>query len=316
MAAPSADLIWMDGDFIPWQDAQVHVMTHTLHYGLGVFEGIRAYETEGGVAIFRLEEHLQRLEDSARLCEIEVPYSRQQLSEACQESIRRNRLGSCYLRPLIYHAEGGVGLGAINPVRVTIAAFPWGAYLGKDGLEHGIKATVSSFTRQHLGSNLLRAKMCGQYTTSILAKRLARRQGYEEAIFLDSRGYCCEGSGENLFILSDGVLKTPPTSAPILPGITRDSVVQLARSLASDLGIEVREELFARDELLLADEAFFTGTAAEVTPIREIDGHRIGAGDRGPVTEKLQSTYFDVVQGRNPQYSHWLTGVSQLSVSG
>jgi len=316
MAAPSADFIWLDGEFLPWQEAQVHVMTHTLHYGLGVFEGIRAYENDGGVAIFRLPEHLQRLEDSARICEMEIPWSRAELTQACLESIRRNRLGSCYLRPLVFHSDGGVGLGAINPVRVAIATFPWGAYLGQDGLEHGIKATVSSFQRQHLGANLLRAKICGQYTTSILAKRLARRQGYEEAIFLDVRGYCCEGSGENLFILSDGVLKTPPGSAPILPGITRDSVLELARSLADELGIRVSEEVFARDELLLADEAFFTGTAAEVTPIREVDGHKIGKGTRGPVTARLQSAFFDVVQGRVPEYSHWLTEVGQLSASG
>ncbi len=309
MATTSKE-IWIDGEFRPWADANVHVMTHTLHYGLGVFEGIRAYQgATGNVAVFRLAEHIDRLFDSAKVARMEIPFEPETLVKACLESIRVNDLKDCYLRPLAFYSDGEVGLGAVNPVRVSISSFPWGTYLGKDGLEKGIRAKISTLSRQHLGSNFLRAKICGQYTTSILAKREALREGYQEAIFLDSNGYCTEGTGENLFMIKDGVLKTPPERSAILPGITRNTVLTLARDHAEELGIEIREESFARDELLLADEVFLTGTAAEVTPIREVGGSTIGEGGRGPITTQLQKKYFDAVAGKIDKYRDWLAPV-------
>jgi branched-chain amino acid aminotransferase len=308
---PLAKLIWMDGRLRPWQEARVHVMAHTLHYGVGVFEGMRSYAQKSGpAAIFRLADHVDRLIDSARCVGMQLPYAREALMDACRVAVRENGFGDCYVRPIALHAEGEPGLGALNPVSVAVAAFPWGAYLGREGMEKGIRAAISSFTRQHLGSAMLRAKVTGQYTTSVLAKRLARRSGFDEAILCDANGYVCEGTGENLFLVRRGVLKTPPVRAPILPGITRDTVLALARQSAHALKLEVREEPFARDELYLADEAFFTGTAAEITPIREVDYRPIGSGGRGPVTEALQRAFFRVVRGEEPAFSAWLAPVA------
>ncbi len=304
---PTAKLIWMDGRLIPWEGAQVHVMASTLHYGVGVFEGVRCYAQKSGpAAIFRLGDHTDRLLDSARCVGMTLPFDHHALAEACKQTVVQNGFGDCYLRPVAFHGDGEPGLGASNPVRVAIVTFPWGAYLGREGLERGIRTTISSWVRQNLGSAMLRAKIAGQYVPSVLAKRLAKQNGFDEAIFCDADGYVCEGTGENLFIVKDGVLKTAPTSAAILAGITRDSAIALARQL----GLEVREEPFARDELFLADEAFFTGTAAEITPIREVDHRPIGAGQRGPITERLQSLFFRVVRGEEPAWRRWLAPVA------
>jgi|SRR5688572_6971747 len=311
---PLARHIWMDGRMRAWEDARVHVMAHTLHYGIGVFEGIRCYAQKSGpAAIFRLGEHVDRLVDSARCVGMQIPYGRDELIEACRTAVRENGLGDGYLRPIAIHVDGEPGLGAVNPVSVAIAAFAWGAYLGREGMEKGIRATVSSYVRHHLGSAMLRAKVCGQYTTSVLAKRLAKQNGFDEAIFCDATGYVCEGTGENLFIVRRGVLKTPPERSAILPGITRDSVLAIARAGSKELDalrIEVREEPFARDELYLADEVFLSGTAAEITPIREIDHRPIGSGTRGPVTEALQRAFFRAARGEEPAWRGWLAPVS------
>jgi len=307
---PLARWIWMDGRLVPWQDARLHVMTHTLHYGVGVFEGIRCYaQASGAPAIFRLGDHVDRLRDSARCVGSELPFDRAALIDACKKTVKENGFGDCYLRPIAVHTDGEPGLGSMTPVSVSIVAFPYGAYLGKDALEVGIRATLSSFTRHHVGTAMLRAKVSGQYTTSVLAKRLARQNGFDEAIFLDASGYLCEGTGENLFLVKGKTLKTPPASSAILPGLTRDSLLQLARA-AKELGLDVREELIARDELFLADEAFFTGTAAEITPIREVDHHAIGAGRRGPITEALQQKFFRAVRGEERDFSAWLERVA------
>jgi branched-chain amino acid aminotransferase len=300
------DVIWMDGEFIPWDDANVHILTHTLHYGLGCFEGIRAYECkDGSAAVFRLREHIERLFKSCHIIMMEVPYSVEELVDASMETIRRNKLRGCYIRPLVFMGEGAMGLGAVNPTRVSIIAFPWGAYLGEDGLKNGIRVTISSFTRLHVNINMVRAKVCGQYTNSILAKRLAVLQGVDETLLLDSQGYVSEATGENIFIVREGRIKTPPTSTPILEGLTRDTVITLAK----DLGFELKEEKFTRDELYIADEVFLTGTAAELTPIREIDFRTIGEGKPGPVTKKLQSEYFATVMGERDKYSSWLSRI-------
>ena len=299
------DKIWMDGKLVDWDNATVHVLTHTLHYGLGVFEGIRCYETEKGPAIFRLEEHVERLFDSAHIFLMEIPFSREEISKAVIETVKANKVKECYVRPLVYIGYGAMGLyPKENPVRVSIAVWPWGAYLGEQGLENGIKVKTSSFIRNHVNSNMSRGKVCGYYVNSQLAKKEAIACGYDEAILLDTEGYVSEGSGENIFIVRNGALKTTPLTS-ILEGITRNSIMRIA----SDEKIGVVEERFSRDELYISDEAFFTGTAAEVTPIREADGRAIGSGRRGHITAKLQSIFFDVVKGRNKKYEAWLTRV-------
>ncbi len=297
--------IWMDGAFVDWDNARVHVMTHSLHYGLGVFEGIRCYETEKGPAVFRLAEHVNRLFDSAHIFLMEIPFSVREIEEAIVKTIEVNKVKECYIRPLVYIGYGAMGLyPKENPVNVSIAVWPWGAYLGEEGIVNGIRIKVSSFIRGHVNSNLARGKVCGYYVNSQLAKREAIACGYDEALLLDTEGYVSEGSGENIFIVRNGVLKTTPLTS-ILGGITRESVMEIARNE----GIRVIEERFTRDELYIAEEAFFTGTAAEVTPIREVDGRTIGEGKPGEITKKLQSIFFDVVKGRNRKYESWLTHV-------
>lgn len=295
--------IWMDGKLINWDDANVHILTHTLHYGLGVFEGIRCYNTDKGPAIFRLREHIRRLFQSAKIFLLDIPFKEDEIINAVIETVSVNKLKECYIRPIVFLGAGAMGLfPKDNPVRVAIAVWSWGTYLGEDGLEKGIRVKVSSYIRNHVNSNMSRGKVCGYYVNSQLAKREALSCGYDEALLLDTEGYVSEGSGENVFIVKRGILKTTPLTS-ILDGITRDSIITIAR----DMGIETKEERFTRDEMYLADEAFFTGTAAEVTPIRELDGRIIGDGKRGKVTESLQSAYFDIVKGKNKKYESWLT---------
>jgi branched-chain amino acid aminotransferase len=297
--------IWMDGRFVGWDDANVHVLTHTLHYGLGVFEGIRCYRTEKGSAIFRLDEHVERLFDSAHIFMMEMPFTREEISSAIIETVKVNKIRECYIRPLVYIGYGAMGLyPKDNPVKISIAVWPWGAYLGDEGIKNGIRIKVSSFTRHHVNVDMTRGKVCGYYVNSQIAKKEAIACGYDEALMLDTEGYVSEGSGENVFIVRDGRIKTTPLTS-ILEGITRESIIRIAR----DLKIPVSEERFTRDELYIADEAFFTGTAAEVTPIREVDGRKIGNGKRGKITGKLQSIFFDVVKGRNRKYASWLTRI-------
>ncbi|RLA95450.1 MAG: branched chain amino acid aminotransferase [Deltaproteobacteria bacterium] len=296
--------IWMDGELIPWDEAKVHVLTHTLHYGLGVFEGIRCYLCKDGRSgIFRLEAHVKRLFDSALIGEIEIPFSQAEIMEACKDVVRTNGLEEAYIRPIVFIGEGVMGVHPHdNPVRVAIVAWRWGAYLGEEALRKGTRVKTSSYTRHHVNAMMTKAKICGNYVNSVLAKREAARLGYDEAIMLDTEGYVAEASGENIFLVKDGVIKTtPPTS--ILPGITRDSVIQIAR----DKGYTVLEERFTRDELYTADEVFFTGTAAEVTPIREIDDRPVGRGVPGSVTRELQEAYFKVVRGEIEKYRHWIS---------
>jgi len=298
------DKIWMDGKVVAWEEALIHVLTHTLHYGLGVFEGIRCYLCyDGRSAVFRLKEHIERLFDSALIAQIEIPYSRDELCEAVKEVLRINKLREGYIRPLVFIGDGEMGLYIKEyPVRVAIACWPWGAYLGEEGLRKGIRAKISSFTRLHVNVCMTKAKICGNYVNSILAKKEATAAGYDESILLDTEGYVSEASGENIFMVKNKVITTtPPTS--ILKGITRDAVITIAR----DQDLEVVEQRFTRDELYVADEAFFTGTAAEITPIREVDGRRIGEGKRGPLTERIQTTFFNVVKGREGQYERWLS---------
>lgn len=304
------DKVWLDGKLVSFSDAQVHVLTHTLHYGVGAFEGIRCYRrADGRGAVFRLEEHIDRLFDSCRICTIEIPFSRQALVEATLETLRANRLSEAYIRPLVFLGDGGLGLGNLdNPVRVAVAVYEWGAYLGEEGLEQGIRAKISSFSRGGVNSTMTKGKICGQYVNSVLAKREALKAGYAEAILLDGQGLVCEASGENIFVVKRGKLKTPPLSSAILAGITRDSVLTIAR----DLGLVVEEATFTRDELYLADEVFLCGTAAEITPVREIDDRPIGAATRGPVTRRIQEAYFEAVKGRagaDATYPRWLTYV-------
>lgn len=299
-----ADKIWLDGKLVPFDDAKVHVLTHALHYGIGVFEGIRAYKTaDGRSAVFRLREHIQRLYDSAHIVLMQIPVKPEVVEQACVDVLKANKLDAGYLRPLAFFGTGAMGVGAQNPVQVMVAAWPWGAYLSEEGLAKGIRAKVSSFTRMHVNVQMVRAKVSGQYVNSFLATREAAMAGYEEAILLDTEGYVAEGSGENLFIVKNGVLQTPPLSGPILAGITRDSVLRIAK----DLGVPVKEEKFTRDTMYLADELFMTGTAAEVTPVREVDNRRIGKGEPGPVTKKIQDAYFRAVRGEEPRYKEWLT---------
>jgi branched-chain amino acid aminotransferase len=300
-----SDKIWMDGKLVDWEKAQVHVLTHTLHYGLGMFEGIRCYKTDKGSAIFRLDEHVERLFASAHIFNIEVPYSRKEIRDAIIKTVTANKLKECYIRPLVYIGYGAMGLYPKgNPINVAIAAWPWGAYLGDDGIDKGIRIQVSSFTRHHVNSSMTRAKVCGYYVNSQIAKKEAISGGYDEAVLLDPEGYVSEGSGENIFIVRNGQIKTTPLTT-ILEGITRDSIIKIAR----DNKIPVVEERFTRDEIYIADEAFFTGTAAEVTPIREIDNRKIGIGSRGKITKKLQSIFFDIVKGKRRKYESWLTRI-------
>lgn len=295
--------IWMDGGLVDWDDASIHVLTHTLHYGLGVFEGIRCYSCEDGrSAVFRLREHTERLFASAHIMLLDIPYTEDEMNAATVETLRANGLKEGYIRPLVFLGDGSMGLfPKNNPVRVSIAAWPWGAYLGEEGLKKGIRVKVSSFIRHHVNSSMTKSKTTGSYVNSILAKREVVAAGFDEALLLDTEGYVSEGSGENIFIVKDGVIKTTPLTS-VLKGITRDSVIRIAR----DEGLEVVEERFTRDELYTADEAFFTGTAAEITPIREVDSRSIGPGSRGPVTEKIQSIFFDIVKGKKKDYEDWL----------
>ncbi len=297
----TADLIWLNGEFVAWEDAKVHVLTHALHYGTGVFEGIRAYETERGTAIFRHQEHLRRLEDSARLYYMDLPFSREQIREATHELISRNGFKSCYIRPLVYRGYGPMGLNPLdNPVEAMVAVWEWGAYLGEEGKKNGVRARVSSYRRISSDSLIPHSKASGQYLNSVLAKIESLKAGYEEAILLDDKGYVCEGTGENIFLIKDGVITTPPQAAAILDGINRKSAMQIAR----DLGYEVVERNVARAEVALADEVFLTGTAAELTPLREIDDIEIGPP--GPITREIQGLFDDALHGRAPQYAEWL----------
>ena len=298
------DRIWFDGELIPWEQANVHVLTHTLHYGLGVFEGIRCYKLEDGrSAIFRLEEHIRRFFDSARICMLPIPHTAEQIVRACKDTVRENGLDECYLRPIAFMGHGEMGLGArTNPTHVAVIAWRWGAYLGEDGLKRGIRAKVSSFQRAGVNTLMSKGKINGHYVNSILAKREVQAIGYDEAIMLDAQGYVSEASGENVFVVRDGEVATPPMGVSILGGITRSSVVRIMR----DLGLTVHERLVSRDELYIADEVFMVGTAAEVTPVRELDDRPIGIGSRGPVTERVQGAYFDAVRGIRTPEASWL----------
>lgn len=296
--------IWLDGQWVPWANANVHILTHSLHYGLGVFEGIRCYRTDAGEsAVFRLHEHMRRLYDSAHINLMSVPFEIDVVTAAVCEALRRNHLEEGYIRPLVFIGDGAMGLhpGA-NPVRVAVIAWAWGKYLGEDGMARGIRAKVSSFSRHHVNAKMTNGKTCGDYVNSILAKREAVLDGYDEAVMLDTQGLVSECTGENIFVVRDGVLYTPMTHS-VLNGITRASMIDLAR----DRGFEVVETTLTRDDLYIADEIFLTGTAAEVTPIRELDHRQIGAGRRGPVAEVLQAAYFDAVAGRDPKHRDWLT---------
>jgi branched-chain amino acid aminotransferase len=296
--------IWFDGKFVPWEKAQIHILTHTLHYGLGVFEGIRCYQgSDGRSAVFRLPEHVERLFASAHAMELDIPFSQKEISEACCKVLKVNGMKDGYIRPLVFIGDGVMGVHPKdNPIRVSIIAWKWGAYLGDEGLKKGIRVKVSSYTRHHVNVMMTKTKTCGNYVNSILAKKEVTRDGYDEAIMLDTAGYVSEASGENIFLVKKGEIKTPPLTS-ILPGITRDSVLTIAK----DLGIKVVEERFTRDELYLADEAFFSGTAAEITPIREVDNRRVGKGRPGPVTKKIQEIFFLAVKGDKEKYQSWLT---------
>jgi branched-chain amino acid aminotransferase len=297
----TADLIWMNGEFVAWEDAQVHVLTHALHYGTGVFEGIRAYETDRGTAIFRHHDHLDRLEKSAAFYYMDLPYSKEQIREATHELIVRNGFKSCYIRPLVWRGHGPMGLNPLdNPVEAMVAVWEWGAYLGEEGKTHGVRAKVSSWRRIGPDSLIPHAKASGQYLNSVLAKVESVKAGYEEAILLDRHGHVCEGTGENVFVIKDGVIATPGHSASILDGINRKSVIEIA----GDLGYELQVRDVARSELCLADELFLTGTAAELTPVREIDDIEIGPP--GPITREIQKAFDDALHGRSQQYAQWL----------
>lgn len=303
-----ADQIWMDGEFRKWEDANVPVMTHALHYGLGTFEGIRAYKTKDGrLAIFRLKDHIERLYDSAHMIMLKMPFPQEAMIEACCELLRRQKdlfANGAYLRPIAFMGDGAMGLGAVNPTRVAITAWDWGRYLGDHGVQQGIRAKVSSFNRMHVNVNLVRGKLTGQYINSILAKREAVLAGYDEAILLDVSGFVAEASGENIFLVNkQGIIKTPPLSSPILAGITRDTVLQLLR----DNGQTVEEVTFTRDAMYIGREMFFSGTAAEITPVREVDNRQLGTGKVGELTRWVQEKYDRVVRGAEPKYEHWLT---------
>jgi len=307
MAIKKVDTIWVDGQLVPWDDATEHLLAHTMHYGVGAFEGIRAYQrADGRTHVFRLREHIERLLDSAHICTMDVPFTCDQLMQACVDVVRANKMTSCYLRPLTYLGYGALGLGSMEPpVRTMIACYEWGAYLGDEGLKKGIRVMISGFARAGSNAIMNKGKICGQYVTSVLAKRMAIKSGFEEALMLDPQGYVAEGTGENIFVVRHGVVRTPPTAASILAGITRATVMDLLR----EQGIEVREEMIARDELYTADEVFLTGTAAEVTPVREIDHRKVGRGEAGPITRRLQEAFFSVVKGSDTGHDGWLTYV-------
>jgi branched-chain amino acid aminotransferase len=302
--------IWMDGKMVEWRDAKIHVLTHTLHYGCGAFEGIRAYNTVNGTAIFRLEEHTERLFNSAKILRMHIPFNQKEIMEVQRDVVRANNLESCYIRPLVWIGDKRLGVSPKgNTIHLMVAAWAWGAYLGEEGLKQGIRVKTSSFTRHHVNITMTQAKAVSNYTNSILANMEVTDEGYDEALLLDSSGFVSEGAGENIFVVKNGVIYTPDLSAGALSGITRNTVFHIAQ----DLGIEVVQKRITRDEVYISDEAFFTGTAAEVTPIRELDRIPMGkddyVGTRGPITEKIQSAFFDIVNGRNPKYAHWLAKV-------
>jgi branched-chain amino acid aminotransferase len=299
----SGEQIWLDGQFVDWSQATIHILTHTLHYGLGVFEGIRCYRThDDRSAVFHLESHIRRLFESAHINLLEIPFSRDQIEEACLECLRRNHLREGYLRPLVFIGDGAMGLNpGDNAIRVAVIAWVWGRYLGEEGMERGINAKVSTFSRHHVNAKMTKGKTCGDYVNSILAKREALLDGYDEAIMLDTQGLVSEASGENIFLVRDGLLHTPPLPT-VLAGITRSSVIRLAR----DAGLTVVERPITRDELYIADEIFLTGTAAEVTPVRMVDHRVVGQGSRGPITKQLQTAFFDAVAGRQSSCAGWL----------
>ena len=299
-------VIWLDGELVPWRDAKIHVLTHTLHYGMGAFEGVRAYETDRGPAIFRLKEHTDRLFNSAKILSMKMPFSKQEINDAQTTVIRENKLPHAYLRPLVFYGSEAMGLRANGlSVHVAVAGWEWPSYMSPEALELGIKVRTSSYTRHHVNITMCKAKSSGSYMNSMLALNEALSGGADEALLLDNEGYVAEGSGENVFVIRDGVLHTPELTS-CLDGITRKSIIELAE----ERDYKVRERRITRDELYIADEAFFTGTAAEVTPIRELDGRIIGEGKRGPITEELQSVYFDLVRGKSDQHQDWLTYVS------
>ncbi len=302
--------IWMDGQMVDWREAKIHVLTHTLHYGCGAFEGVRAYKAQGGTAIFRLEEHTERLFNSAKILRMKIPFTPQEVMDAQCAVIRENNLESGYLRPLTWIGDRKLGVSPKgNTIHLMVAAWPWGAYLGEEGMKRGIRVKTSSYTRHHVNITMIHAKAVSNYTNSILANMEATDEGYDEALLLDPQGFASEGAGENLFVVRKGVVYTPDSSAGALNGITRNTVMAICK----DLGIEVKEKPITRDEIYICDEAFFTGTAAEVTPIRELDRIELGkddyVGSRGPITAKIQAAFFDIVNGRNPKYAHWLTKV-------
>lgn len=309
MAIPSSmadrdGVIWYDGQLVNWRDATTHVLTHTLHYGMGVFEGVRAYKTDQGTAIFRLKEHTDRLFRSAHILGMKMPFDKDTIAEAQKTAVRENKLESAYMRPMAFYGAEAMGISAKTlSTHVIVAAWSWGAYMGEEAITKGIRVKTSSFARHHVNITMCKAKANGNYMNSILAHQEAAQDGYQEALLLDVDGFVAEGSGENIFIVRNGKLITPDLTSA-LEGITRDTIIHLAKV---ELGLEVIEKRITRDEVYSADEAFFTGTAAEVTPIRELDNRDIGSGSRGPITEKLQSLYFDVVKGKNPKYAHWLT---------
>lgn len=295
--------IWFNGNFVDWRNAKTHVLTHTLHYGMGVFEGVRAYEAQQGTAIFRLQDHTKRLFNSAKITGMNLPFSPEQINQAHIEVVKANKLNSCYFRPMAFYGSNKLGVGPdLNDVQVIVAAWPWGAYLGEEGMQRGIRVQVSSFTRHHPNITMIKAKANGNYMNSIMANTEATRNGYDEAIMLDANGFVAEGSGENIFIVNDGKLYTPALDAA-LDGITRRTVM----AIAADMQLSVTEKRITRDEVYCADEVFFTGTAAEVTPIREVDGRVIGCGARGSLTTEIQQRYFEIVHGKNAKYESWLT---------
>ncbi len=299
--------IWMDGQMVEWRDAKIHVLSHTLHYGCGAFEGVRAYKgDDGSTAIFRLEEHTNRLFNSAKILRMTIPFTKEEVNQAQLDVIRANKLESGYLRPLTWVGDKKLGVSTKgNDIHLMVAAWPWGAYLGEEGMKRGIRVKISSYTRHHVNITMTQAKAVSNYTNSILANREATDDGYDEAVLLDASGFVAEGAGENIFVVKDGVVYTPDLSAGALNGITRNTVLHICK----DLGLELVQKRITRDEVYISDEVFFTGTAAEVTPIREIDRIEIGSGSRGPITEKIQSAFFDIVNGRNPKYADWLSKV-------
>jgi len=298
--------IWMDGQLVDWRDAKIHVLSHTLHYGCGAFEGVRAYDAVGGSAVFRLRDHTERLFNSAKILRMKIPFTIDQVMDATRDVVRANGLRSCYIRPLIWIGSEKLGVSPKgNTIHIMVAAWPWGAYLGEEGLKRGIRVKTSSFTRHHVNITMTQAKAVSNYTNSILANMEAAEDGYDEALLLDASGFVSEGAGENLFVIKKGVVYTPDLSAGALNGITRDTIF----AICQDLGLKLVEKRITRDEVYICDEAFFTGTAAEVTPIRELDRIELGAGSRGPITEKIQSAFFDIVNGRNSKYTEWLDRV-------